>query len=37
MQTFDGLGTGFDDQIDPMMDAIADMLGGYGFSYEGAL
>lgn len=30
MQTFDGLGTGFDDQIDPMMDAIADMLGGYG-------
>lgn len=29
MQTFDGLGTGFDDQIDPMMDAIADMLGGF--------
>ena len=35
MQTFDGLGTGFDDQIDPMMDAIADMLGGYGVSYTG--
>lgn len=29
MQSFDGLGTGHDDQIDPMMDAIADMLGGY--------
>lgn len=37
MQTFDGLGTGFDDQIDPMMDAIADMLGGYGLSYAGAI
>lgn len=30
MQTFDGLGTGHDDQIDPMMDAISDMLGGKG-------
>lgn len=30
LQTFDGLGTGFDDQVDPLMDAIADMLGGYG-------
>jgi predicted phage terminase large subunit-like protein len=29
MQTFDGLGTGFDDQIDPMMDAIDDMLGNF--------
>ena len=28
LQTFDGLGTGHDDQVDPMMDAIADMLGG---------
>lgn len=26
---FDGLGTGHDDQVDPLMDAIADMLGGY--------
>lgn len=30
LQTFDGLGTGFDDQCDPLIDAIADMLGGYG-------
>ncbi|WP_206050233.1 phage terminase large subunit [Oceaniglobus ichthyenteri] len=37
MQTFDGLGTGYDDQIDPMMDAVADMLGGYGLSYTGAI
>jgi len=37
MQTFDGLGTGFDDQIDPLMDAIADMLGGYSNSWEGTL
>ena len=35
LQTFDGLGTGFDDQVDPMMDAIADMLGGYSFSLTG--
>lgn len=35
MQTFDGLGTGHDDQIDPMMDAIADMLGGYGYNLAG--
>lgn len=32
LQTFDGLGTGFDDQVDPLMDAIADMLGGFGKS-----
>lgn len=37
LQTFDGLGTGFDDQVDPMMDAIADMLGGYKYSWAGAL
>ena len=30
LQMFDGLGTGFDDQVDPLMDAIADMLGGWG-------
>lgn len=35
MQTFDGLGTGHDDQIDPLMDAIADMLGGYGYNLAG--
>lgn len=28
LQIFDGLGTGHDDQVDPMMDAIADMLAG---------
>lgn len=28
VQMFDGLGTGHDDQVDPMMDAIADMLAG---------
>lgn len=27
LQMFDGLGTGWDDQVDPLMDAIADMLG----------
>lgn len=27
LQIFDGLGTGFDDQVDPLMDAIEDMLG----------
>lgn len=37
LQTFDGLGTGFDDQVDPLMDAIADMLGADIFSWEGAL
>lgn len=26
LQMFDGLGTGWDDQVDPLMDAIADML-----------
>lgn len=26
LQTFDGLGSGHDDQVDPMMDAIQDML-----------
>lgn len=35
LQTFDGLGTGFDDQVDPLMDAIADMLGGYTLTYSG--
>lgn len=30
LQTFDGVGTGHDDQVDPLMDAIADMLGNYG-------
>lgn len=28
LQMFDGLGTGHDDQVDPLMDAIADMLAG---------
>ncbi len=37
LQIFDGLGTGFDDQVDPLMDAIADMLGGSTYSWEGAI
>lgn len=37
LQTFDGLGTGFDDQVDPLMDAIADLLGGSTYSIEGML
>lgn len=37
LQMFDGLGTGHDDQVDPLMDAVADMLGGYGYSLSGAL
>jgi len=28
LATFDGLGSGHDDQVDPMMDAINDMLSG---------
>lgn len=28
LQSFDGLGTGHDDQVDPMMDAISEMLAG---------
>lgn len=32
LQIFDGLGTGHDDQVDPMMDAIAEMLGEMGAS-----
>lgn len=28
LQMFDGLGTGWDDQVDPLMDAVADMLAG---------
>lgn len=30
LQMFDGLGTGWDDQVDPLMDAISDMLAGGG-------
>ena len=37
LQMFDGVGTGHDDQVDPLMDAIADMLGGPQFTYEGFL
>lgn len=37
LQMFDGLGTGFDDQVDPLMDAIADMLGGFHYDWAGAL
>jgi len=34
LQMFDGLGTGHDDQVDPLMDAIAEMLGNYGGGYS---
>lgn len=37
LHSFDGLGTGHDDQVDPLMDAIADMLNTPNFSWEGAL
>lgn len=37
LQMFDGLGTGHDDQVDPLMDAIAEMLAGSSYSWEGAL
>lgn len=36
LQIFDGLGTGHDDQVDPLMDAVADMLGGFG-DYDDSL
>lgn len=34
LQTFDGLGTGHDDQVDPMMDAINEMLGSFGVNWD---
>lgn len=34
LQTFDGMGTGHDDQVDPLMDAIADMLAGRAYTLE---
>lgn len=37
LQSFDGLGTGHDDQVDPLMDAIADMLNTGQFSWGDAL
>lgn len=37
LQTFDGLGTGHDDQVDPLMDAIAEILAGSAYSWEGAI
>lgn len=37
LQIFDGLGTGHDDQVDPLMDAIDDMLAGYGYNPGAAL
>lgn len=36
LQRFDGLGTGHDDQVDPLMDAIDDMLGTGGYNLMGA-
>lgn len=37
LASFDGLGTGHDDQVDPLMDAIADLLNGGSYSLKGAL
>jgi len=37
LQIFDGLGTGHDDQVDPMMDAISEMLNGSTLTYTGAI
>lgn len=37
LQSFDGLGSGHDDQVDPLMDAISDMLNAGQYSWEGAL
>lgn len=34
LQMFDGLGTGHDDQVDPMMDAINEMLGSFGVNWD---
>lgn len=34
LQTFDGLGTGHDDQVDPMLDAISEMLGAGGVNWR---
>lgn len=36
LQMFDGLGTGWDDQVDPLMDAVASMLSG-GASWGASL
>lgn len=30
LQMFDGLGSGHDDQVDPLMDAVSEMLGHFG-------
>lgn len=37
LQMFDGMGSGHDDQCDPLMDAIADMLTGNAYTWEGAI
>lgn len=34
LQMFDGLGTGHDDQVDPLMDAISDMLAGARYNID---
>lgn len=34
LQTFDGLGTGHDDQVDPLMDAISEMLDSRAMDYR---
>lgn len=34
LQIFDGLGTGNDDQVDPMMDAINEILGSHGVNWD---
>lgn len=37
LQMFDGMGTGHDDQVDPLMDAISDMLAGDTYDWRGAI
>jgi predicted phage terminase large subunit-like protein len=37
LQRFDGLGTGHDDQVDPLMDAVEKMLGGRGYRLQEAM
>lgn len=34
LQMFDGVGTGNDDQVDPLMDAISEMLGSRGVNWD---
>lgn len=35
LQVFDGLGGAHDDQVDPLMDAVAEMMGGTSYTLAG--